>query len=262
MERKKYVILTAGGVGSRMQASIPKQMLEIEGKPILRHTIESFLNLPFDIGFIIVINPTIRDFWKKYCLENDFMKFPHVLANGGISRFHSVKKALEYVPKNSIVAVHDAVRPFVSKKMLMEMFKAAEDYEAVIPQIPSIDSMRFIDRKPEVVIEKEGPYDWKSYDGKGDKDIIDPGYKVDNMETHIVDRSHFIRIQTPQIFHSEILLDAYKQPYSLEFTDDASVVEKKGYKLTFIKGNPLNIKITTPEDLKLSKILLDHYQDI
>jgi len=258
MERKRYVILTAGGIGSRMQASIPKQMLKIGGKPILRHTIEAFLNLPFDIGFVLVINSTVRDLWKKYCAENDFMKFPYVLTNGGISRFHSVKNALEYIPKNSIVAVHDAVRPFVSQKMLIEMFKAAEDYEAVIPQISSIDSMRFIDNKPKVVLEEEGPHDWKSYDGKGDKNIKDPGYKIDEMETHIVDRSRFIRIQTPQIFHSEILLDSYTQPYSVEFTDDASVVEKKGYKLTFVKGDSLNIKITTSEDLKLSEILLNY----
>lgn len=219
---KKFVIITAGGSGKRMGASVPKQMLEIGGKPILRYTIEKFLNLPFDVDIIVVINAEAKEMWKDYCRESGFI-FKHILIEGGMTRFHSVKKALKYITPGSIVAVHDGVRPFISKATLISMFELSEENEAVIPSLNAVESMR---------------------------------ERFSDGSTSIVDRDRFMMIQTPQIFHSDVLLESYKQAYLPIFTDDASVVEKAGHHLTFCDGDRLNIKITTPEDMMLSEALM------
>lgn len=218
----KYVIITAGGSGKRMGASIPKQMIEIGGKPILRHTVEKFLNLPFDVEIIIVINKDVKDFWKDYCIANNFV-FKHILVEGGLTRFHSVKKALKYISHGSVVAVHDGVRPFISQHTLISMFDLAKQNEAVIPVISAVESMR---------------------------------EKLPDGSTSIVDRDKYLLVQTPQIFHSDLLIESYKQAYLPEFTDDASVVEKAGGHLTFCDGDRLNIKITTPADLQFAEAVM------
>lgn len=219
----KYAIITAGGSGKRMGASVPKQMLEIAGKPILRHTIEKFLSLPFRVEIIIVINSQVKDMWKQYCIENDFV-FRHTLIEGGLTRFHSVKKALKYVTPGSVVAIHDGVRPFISEAKLISMFELAENNEAVIPVMKIVESMR---------------------------------EKLTDGSTSIVDRDKYLTVQTPQIFHSDLLLKGYKQAYNPAFTDDASVIEKAGGHLTFCDGDRLNIKITTPEDLQFAEKVME-----
>ncbi len=222
MNREKYVIITAGGAGSRMGADIPKQILEIGGKPILRYTFELFMNLPFKVNIILVLNPEIRQFWLDYC-EKEKINLRYVLARGGMTRFHSVKEGLKFVPDGAIVAVHDGVRPFISKEKVVSMFEMAQEHQAVIPVLPLVDSIR---------------------------EITPDGGSV------IADRSKFRLVQTPQIFHSEVLKQGYLQPFSPEFTDDASVVEKNGVPLTFVDGERFNIKITTKEDLAISELLL------
>jgi 2-C-methyl-D-erythritol 4-phosphate cytidylyltransferase len=219
---KRYVIILAGGSGSRMGASIPKQMMEIGGKPILRHTIERFLNLPFEVEIIIVINKNIVNIWKEYCFKSEFF-FKYKMVLGGITRFHSVKKGLKYVAPDGIVAVHDGVRPFIKQQAVVSMFEKVENLEALIPFVKVTDSLREIDQ-----------------DG----------------QTHPIDRDKILSIQTPQLFQSSILLKAYQQPYSPSFTDDASVVEQLGCKLSFYEGDKNNIKITTQEDLLVADYLL------
>lgn len=219
----KYVIITAGGSGTRMGAALPKQMLEIGGKPILRHTIEKFLSLPYEVKVILVMNKDAKELWKDYCRRAEFA-FPHILVDGGITRFHSVRNGLKYVPKGAIVAVHDGVRPFISRRKLEEIYGLAEEKGVVIPCMKSIESMRMVDG--------EGRYIY-------------------------VDREKYYSIQTPQVFRSDILLESYEQPFSPEFTDDASVVEKAGFPLAFCEGTRFNIKITTPEDMELSKAIID-----
>lgn len=219
----KYVIITAGGSGTRMGAALPKQMLEIAGKPILRYTIEKFLSLPYEVKVILVMNKDAKELWKDYCRKAEFA-FPHILVDGGVTRFHSVRNGLKYVPKGAIVAVHDGVRPFISRGKLEEIYTLAEDMGVVIPCMKSIESMRMVD--------DQGRYVY-------------------------VDRDKYYSIQTPQVFKSDILLESYGQPFSPEFTDDASVVEKAGFPLAFCEGTRFNIKITTPEDMDLARAIID-----
>jgi 2-C-methyl-D-erythritol 4-phosphate cytidylyltransferase len=222
MNREKYVIITAGGAGSRMGADIPKQILEIGGKPILSYTFNLFLNLPFKVNIILVAHPDIRKFWLDYC-DKERINLRYVLAKGGMTRFHSVKEGLRFVPDGAIVAVHDGVRPFISREKIISMFEMAQEHPAVIPVLPLVDSIR---------------------------EVRPDGTSL------IADRSKYRLVQTPQIFHSEVLKQAYQTPFSPEFTDDASVVEKLGIPLTFAEGERFNIKITTKEDLVLSELLL------
>lgn len=221
-ELKKYAIITAGGSGTRMGANVPKQMLEIDGKPILRYTIEKFLSLPFDVKIILVMNKGAKQMWKDYCRTSGFI-FPHILVEGGITRFHSVKNGLKYVEKDGVVAIHDGVRPFISKDSLVEIYKLAEERGAAIPCMKSVESMRMLN--------EAGDYIY-------------------------VDRDKYFSVQTPQIFKSDLLLESYEQAYSTDFTDDASVVERAGFPLCFCAGNRFNIKITTPEDMDLARAII------
>ena len=220
--RERYVIIPAGGTGSRMGSELPKQMLDLCGKPVLRRTVELFLDQPFEVRVIVSINDSIKELWLEYCRKNDFV-FPSILITGGITRFHSVRKAMKYLPDGALAAVHDGVRPLLRKEDVAALFEEAEQYPAVVPVIPVADSMR-----------KAG----------------EDGSSV------IVDRSAFRLVQTPQIFHTEVLKKAYTAAYTPEFTDDASVVEKSGVPLHFSTGSRLNLKLTTPEDMDLARAVV------
>lgn len=228
--RERYVIIPAGGTGSRMGSELPKQMLDLCGKPVLRRTVELFLNQPFEVRVIISINESIRDMWLEYCRKNDFI-FPHVLVSGGFTRFHSVQKAMKYLPDGASAAVHDGVRPLLRMEDIAALYDEAEEFPAVVPVVPVADSMR----------------------------IFSGGSAQDGTEWSIcrtVDRSLYRLVQTPQVFHSEVLKRAYRQPYSQEFTDDASVVEKSGVPLHFCRGSRFNIKLTAPDDMALAAALI------
>ena len=228
MERKKYLVVTAGGMGSRMGASVPKQFLELEGRPILRFTIERFQEAVPDIRIITVLPEGHIDAWRQYCLRENW-RCPQRLVAGGFTRFHSVKNALAHVPDGVLVAIHDGVRPFVSVPKLQEMFREAEEVPALIPVLPVTDSLKML-RKEE-------------------------GRLFSMGET--VDRSLFYGAQTPQLFWSEQLKAAYSQGFNTCFTDDASVAEAYGIPLTFTEGERFNLKITTPEDLVLARAIID-----
>lgn len=220
--RPRFVIIPAGGTGSRMGSEVPKQMLDLMGKPVLRRTVELFRNLPFEVGVIISINPSIKDMWMEYCRNNNFV-FKCILTTGGLTRFHSVRKAVGYLPDGALVAVHDGVRPLLRVEDVAAMFEEGEKYPAVVPVMPVADSMRKVGE-----------------DGTSD----------------IVDRSAYRLVQTPQIFHTEVLKKAYSAAYSPEFTDDASVVEKSGVPLHFCRGSRFNIKLTAPDDMILAAALI------
>ena len=228
MERKKYVIIMAAGSGTRMGAGRPKQFLELEGKAILQKTIEVFLNACPGISVITVLPQDFIGYWREYCLENNFV-CPQILVPGGITRFHSVRNALDRVPEGALVAVHDGVRPLLSEGLVRDMFEKAEEVPALIPVTPCVDTMKVLENK----------------DGEL---VAVPGAKAD--------RSVLYGAQTPQIFHSEILKEAYAMPYDTSFTDDASVVEKYGKSLSYVVGERLNIKITTQDDLLLARAIL------
>lgn len=222
MPKKSYAIIVAGGRGSRMGSEVPKQFLQIDGKPILRLTIEKFVSLGRDVEIIVVLPSDQMAYWRKYCLESSF-DVPQILVGGGISRFHSVQNALAYVEDDSVVAVHDGVRPLVSTAFLNRMYDAALSSNAVIPVMPSVESLR----------------QWND----------------ERTESHSVDRGLYMTVQTPQVFDSTLLKNAYKQAYSPLFTDDASVVEAVGCKLALEAGERYNIKITTPDDLQMARII-------
>lgn len=230
MGRKKYLVVTAGGTGTRMGAAVPKQFLELEGIPILRRTMEVFLLAVPDIQIITVLPEDHVAYWRQYCLRAGFV-CPQRLVKGGFTRFHSVKNALKFVPDGALVAVQDGVRPLVSVDKVRELFEAAETAPAVIPVMPVTDTLK--------VLEKRN------------------GTLAVTGET--VDRSRIFGAQTPQVFQSEALKAAYTLQFDTAFTDDASVAERYGIALTFREGERFNLKITTPEDLILAKAILSQH---
>ena len=230
MERKKFVIVMAAGSGTRMGGPLPKQFLELEGKAILQHTIEVFRQACPDISVVVVLSPDYIGYWKDYCIRHNFI-CPQVLVPGGITRFHSVRNALDRIPDGVLVAVHDGVRPLVTSSLVRQMFDRAQEVPALIPVIPCVDTLKVLR---------------KSKDAQG-QEILQ------TIEGAHADRSVLYGAQTPQIFHSEIIRQAYRQPYDTAFTDDASVVQAYGTTLSYIQGERLNIKITTREDLIIAR---------
>lgn len=228
MERKKFVIIMAAGSGTRMGAQMPKQFLELDGKAILQKTIEVFQEACPGISVITVLPQDHISYWRQYCLDRNFI-CPQILVPGGITRFHSVRNALDRVPDGAVVAVHDGVRPLLSPELVRDVFKAAETQQAVIPVIPCVDTIKVLESK------------------EGRLEAV-PGAKAD--------RSVLYGSQTPQIFHSEVIKEAYSMAYDTAFTDDASVLEKYGKSLSFVIGERLNIKITTQDDLLLARAVM------
>ena len=181
MSRKRYLVVTAGGSGTRMGAALPKQFLELDGKAILQRTIERFVEACPDIHVVTVLPAEHIAWWRKYCQERGF-NCPQRLVKGGFTRFHSVKNALAWVPDGAVVAVHDGVRPLVSVRLLREMFGAMDAVRALIPVTPCTDTLK--------VLEKEADGTLRTVD-----------------ET--VDRQRIFGAQTPQLFLSEDLKSAY-----------------------------------------------------
>ena len=223
----------AAGSGTRMGADKPKQFLELDGKAILQKTIEVFLEACPGITVVTVLPEAFISYWKDYCYRRNFT-CPQILVKGGITRFHSVRNALERIPEGAVVGVHDGVRPLITQKLVAEMFEQAETLPALIPVVPCVDTMKMLSK-------------CKSESGEESLETI-PGA--------VVDRSLLYGAQTPQIFHSEVLKAAYSLPYDTAFTDDASVVEKYGKSLSYTMGERLNIKITTLDDLVLAKAIV------
>jgi 2-C-methyl-D-erythritol 4-phosphate cytidylyltransferase len=217
---KKYAIIVAGGSGTRMNSEVPKQFMELNGKPILVHTIERFLQADKDTHFIIVLPIDAMETWVKMNQQFKFDALPSVF--GGDTRFDSVKNGLQLVTEESIVAVHDAVRPLASAELITRCYAEAEKFGNAVPCIPVNDSLRSV---------------------KGNKN-------------EIADRNSFVSIQTPQCFHSDILKKAYQTEYKKTFTDDASVVEDAGEKIHLMEGERENIKITFAEDLIFAQAVL------
>ena len=228
MTRKKFLVVTAGGSGTRMGSALPKQFLSLGGRAVLQRTIERFLEAYPDIHVITVLPEAHIAWWRRYCQEKGF-NCPQRLVKGGFTRFHSVKNALDVVPDGAFVAVHDGVRPLVSAALLKEMFDRMETVRALIPVIPMVDTLTVLDTAPDGTLQDAG-------------------------ET--VDRSRIFGAQTPQVFRSEDLKAAYSQGYDLSFTDDASVARRYGIPLSYIAGERFNLKLTTPEDLALAEAIL------
>lgn len=217
----KSVIIVAGGKGLRMNSEVPKQFMEIGGKPILMHTVELFYNYLTEIKIVLVLPVDQIEYWKNLCEKYNF-KIPHNITAGGETRFLSVKNGLEEVD-TEFVAIHDGVRPLVSFDTLKRCFDEVEKNDGVIPVVDLIDSIRLVES-----FENSKP----------------------------VDRNNYKLVQTPQVFRTDVVMKSYQLPYSEHFTDDASVVETAGYKVKLVEGNRENIKITTEMDLRIAETFL------
>lgn len=205
-----------------MNADLPKQFHLLAGRPVLMHTIEAFFNSTLQPEIIVVLNTSYHAYWRDLCVQHNFF-IPHTLVEGGQERFDSVKNGLNHVrPDECLVAIHDAVRPVIDNNFITRCFEEAGRTGAVIPVIESRDSLRILTQ----------------------------------TGTAALARAEVLVVQTPQVFRRSILEEAYKQPFSSFFTDDASVVEKAGFKISTTPGSPSNIKITYQEDLAIASLHL------
>ncbi|MEE1215487.1 MAG: 2-C-methyl-D-erythritol 4-phosphate cytidylyltransferase [Bacteroidaceae bacterium] len=217
----RYAILVAGGKGLRMGSDIPKQFLPLRGRPVLMHTIDVFRRTYPDIHIILVLPREQQDYWRQLCGQHDY-DVELCVADGGETRFHSVHNGLSLIPDDArgVVGVHDGVRPFVSPEAISRCFEAAEEFGAVVPVVPVVETVRQV--------------------------LADGGSMT-------VDRNAYRLVQTPQTFDIQLLKKAYGQPFDPFFTDDASVVEAMGHPIKLVEGNNENIKLTNPADLKLAE---------
>jgi 2-C-methyl-D-erythritol 4-phosphate cytidylyltransferase len=228
-----YIIIVAGGKGLRMGSDIPKKFLPIGGKPVLMRTLERFREYSDDIQIILVLPEAQQEYWHQLCDEYHF-DVEYTLANGGQTRFHSVQNGLAKVPDDAqgVVGVHDGVRPFPSIEVIKNCYETARTAKAVIPVIPVVETVRqLIDSDSQLSI-------------------------LNYQLSKTVPRDQYRLVQTPQTFDIQLLKSANRQPYNDGFTDDASVVEAFGHKITLVEGNRENIKITTPYDLKIAEVLI------
>ena len=228
MDRKFYAVIVAAGSGVRLGSSVPKQFLDLGGRPVLRRTMERFLEAVPDVRLVVVLPRDWEDYWKQQCIESNF-NVPQILSRGGITRFHSVQAALAKVPDGAIVAVHDGVRPLVSPALIRRMVEMMEEKRALIPVIPVADTLKILSREGEELVAVEG---------------------------RSIDRSEAYAAQTPQMFRSEDLKAAYTQAFDPSFTDDASVAARYGIPLSFVEGERYNLKITTVQDLEAAMKLV------
>lgn len=217
----RAAIIVAGGSGVRMGADKPKQFLDLAGKPVLLHTLLAFYRCDPEIRLIVVLPEAHISYWNT-CYSEAGVEVPHSVTAGGAERFHSVKNGLALLSDETLVAVHDGVRPLVSAETIKGVFSAAEAHGAAVPTAPVVDTLR----------------------------------RVSDQSSHWVNRAEYMRVQTPQAFQTDLFKQAYNQPFSPEFTDDASVVEKLGHAVTLVSGNEENIKITSPVDLQIAAALL------
>jgi len=219
---KLYAVIVAGGSGKRMGADIPKQFLELAGKPVLMHTIERFKTFDDSIEIVTVLPENQLRHWTELQEKYSFT-VPNTLVKGGKSRFFSVRNGLEFVEVPGLVAIHDGVRPLVTIDTIKRCFETAEKMGNAIPVIPPSDTLRM---------------------------ITETGNSP-------ISRLNVRQVQTPQVFSTDLIKKAYLQDYLPEFTDDATVLEKTGVKINLVEGNRENIKITNPEDLIIARSLYD-----
>jgi 2-C-methyl-D-erythritol 4-phosphate cytidylyltransferase len=215
-----YALIVAGGSGKRMGTEIPKQFLELSGKPVLIRTIEKFWLFDASIKIITVLPEDQLGYWEELQKKHSF-SIPCIVVKGGPARFFSVKNGLEKIEDNSLVAIHDGVRPLVSIDTIKRSFEAAQKFGNAVPVISPADSVRMITEKGNIPVNRQ-----------------------------------FLRIiQTPQVFDSKLIKKAYLQDYNPEFTDDASLLEKTGEAIHLVEGNRENLKITNPGDLAVAEAL-------
>jgi len=220
-----HTIIVAGGKGLRMNTNLPKQFIAIKGNPILMHTIEAFFRYDNQMQIVVVLPESDIVFWKELCAIHSF-SIHHEIAVGGETRFDSVQNGLKKINDEGLVAIHDGVRPFVSRETIQRCFQTAAETGNAIPAVELVDSIR----------------------------------KVENERNVAVNRTEYKLIQTPQVFDVKKIKDAYEiasAENKSAFTDDASVFEFAGNSIDLVEGNRENIKITTAFDLIVAEAILE-----
>ncbi len=218
----EFAIIVAGGKGTRMKSSTSKQFMLLNGLPVLMHTINAFFDYSPDIQVILVLPADEIDVWKELCMKYDYNKSIDI-ATGGESRFQSVKNGLSKIShENGLVAIHDGVRPLVGKDIIGASYRLAAVHQSAVAAVRLKESIRITDQDT----------------------------------TKAVDRSHYRLIQTPQTFELGLIKSAYEIREEVSLTDDASVAERSGHKISLFEGSYSNIKITTPEDLIIAEALM------
>lgn len=217
----KVAVIVAGGSGTRMGSDLPKQFLKINNKPLLYYTLEVFLRAYSDLKIVLVVPEAYIEMAREI-IDAYFDETRIVITVGGTTRFESVKKGLQLVDEEAVVFVHDAVRCLVTADLVQRCYEMALETGSAIPVIPCSDSARLIT-------------------GEGSEPL---------------EREKVMLVQTPQVFHSKILLSAYQIDYKERFTDEATVVEAFGMKVSLVNGDRNNIKVTHPLDLIIAEMLL------
>jgi len=218
---KQYVIIVAGGSGSRMGSDVPKQFLLLKDRPLIFHTIEKF-HIALPHCKIIVVLPSVHlEYWNELLSQYHFT-INHQVVAGGKSRFESVKNGMKMISEECVVGVHDAVRPLISINNIQALFAAAQEKGNAVPFTPCKDSLR----------------------------------QINGVENKAVARENFVLIQTPQCFKRSEIVAGYEGEEQSSFTDDASVYEYLGGRINLVQGDDFNIKITYPSDLKYAEGLI------
>jgi 2-C-methyl-D-erythritol 4-phosphate cytidylyltransferase len=221
LNHPEYALIVAGGKGTRIKSTVPKQFLEVSGLPVLFHTINAFFNYSSTIQVIVVLPADDIQHWTELVKKHQYNKNV-ILQTGGETRFQSVKKGLEKISGDGLVAIHDGVRPLVSEAIIGASFRLAAEHKSAVASVRLKESLRVTDQD----------------------------------QTKAVDRSKYRIIQTPQTFQVSIIKKAYEIKEDDTLTDDASVAERSGLKISLFEGSYRNIKITTEEDLVVAQALL------
>lgn len=221
MEKKWFAVIVAGGSGTRMGSELPKQFIELNGIPILMHTLKLFSSFLPQPEIVLVLPKSQFDVWGNLCKIHSF-NLKYTLVAGGETRFHSVKNGLNAITKEGLVAIHDGVRPFVSTHTIKRCLQTAAKKGSAIPVVKPSESVR------------QGTL----------------------QSSQSLDRNAVWLVQTPQVFDLKTIKECYQAEWSELFTDDASVAENSGIKITLVEGNAENIKITTPHDLLIASAIL------
>ncbi len=217
-----YVLITAGGQGKRIAALFPKQFIPIAGKPLLMRTIEVFKNYNPKFRIVLVIPEDHVQLWKDLCTEFDF-QIEHQIVRGGSERFHSVQNGLHHIPHDSLVLIHDGVRPLVRPDTIERVIEVSQEKGNAIPCVVPTQTVRQV---------------------------------LESGNNKHLNRKELRLVQTPQGFHSNLIKEAYNQVFNPNFTDDASVLESLGHQINIVDGNYSNIKVTHSADIKLVEALL------
>lgn len=243
MNPREYALIVAGGKGIRIKNNLPKQFIELNGIPILIHTLQAFYRYSPTLSIILVLAEDDFETWNSLVVRHRFSK-PVILQKGGETRFQSVRNGLAKIDGDGLVAIHDGVRPLVSENIIASSFQLAAVQKTAVAAIRLKESIRMTDK------------DSLSDDRSDRQKALLEGIARRQDITKSMDRSLFRLIQTPQTFDVQLIKKAYQMSESPGLTDDASVAERAGHVISLFEGSYENIKITTPEDLIIAAALL------